>query len=111
MSIGNARDMFRNMKVATRFRNISAATTLNPYDKTVVVDSSSGAVTVTLPQVTEAKGQTLNVICPNGNTNSVTIQDQNESYGWSDITVNGANEAHMLISDGVKWTVSPIGIG
>lgn len=110
MSVQDARAFGRNLKVADRHRAISADTTLNPQDKTVVVDSSSNTVRVTLPYVSVARGQTITIHCPNANIQDVTIEDQNDSYSWSDITVNGANESHMLVSDGSKWTVSPITI-
>jgi hypothetical protein len=63
--------------------------TMKPYESVVGVDTTGGAVTITLPYVAEANGKTYSVIDV-GNyagTNNITVQDNNESRAWADKTV------------------------
>ncbi len=62
--------------VVAMFRGIRTVTTTQPLTKndfTVLVDASAGLVTVTLPSVNEAPGQTINVKKVDATANLVTI--------------------------------------
>lgn len=62
--------------VVAMFRGIRTVTTTQPLTKndfTVLVDASAGPVTVTLPSVNEAPGQTINVKKVDATANLVTI--------------------------------------
>ena len=68
-------------------------------------DGTSGAITITLPAVSEAKGRFYSIICRNADAvNTVTIQDQDESECWAnDIVLNGKCDRLFLYSDGLAW--------
>lgn len=68
-------------------------------------DADSGAITITLPSVSLAKGRIYSIICRNADgVNTVTIQDQNDSECWlGDFTMNGKCDRLLLYSDGLAW--------
>jgi len=70
-------------------------------------DGDSGAITITLPRVTEAKGRFYSIIVRNADgTNTVTIADKNDSECWlGDIVLNGKCDRSLLYSDGLAWHV------
>lgn len=77
--------------------------TLGVHDRVVEVDSDSSAVTLTLPQVDEAAGKIFTFTANDGVTNAVTVQDNDESKNWSDITLGSDNATLVLYSDGITW--------
>jgi hypothetical protein len=83
---------------------VTAADTLAAYEQTVLVDSTDGAFALTLPPVSEARGliYTLYFMTDGGD---VTIQDQDDSFDWSDKTFAAADDSVALYSDGRKWYV------
>ena len=80
----------------------AATLTLDVDDAFVNVDSSAAAATVTLPSVSEAKGRIVDIDCPDGASNNVTIQDKNDDAALTDIVVAAAGYA-TLYSTGRKW--------
>lgn len=79
-------------------------TTLGVNDQVVIVDSSSAAVTITLPAVDRAQGRTYFIHAESGNTNAVTVADADDSRNFEgDYTLNLANDRMALMSDGMKW--------
>lgn len=85
---------------------ITSATTLDVYDQMVRCSASpsTGAYTITLPRVEQARGRFYAIFATDADgTNAITVQDQDESQDWSDITLNGANDGVLLYSDGQKW--------
>jgi len=68
-------------------------------------DKVSGAIVLTLPRVAEAKGRFYSIICRDADpTNTVTIQDRDDSECWpSDIVMNGKCDRLLLYSDGLAW--------
>jgi len=68
-------------------------------------DGVSGAITITLPRVSEAKGRFYSIICRNADAvNTVTIQDRDDSECWAkDIVMNGKCDRLFLYSDGLAW--------
>jgi len=68
---------------------------------------ATGAFTITLPPVTEAKGRFYSLIARDADgTNTITIQDRDESECWDgDITFNGKCDKVLLYSDGLAWLV------
>ena len=68
-------------------------------------DGDSGAITITLPPVAEAKGRWYSIICRNADAvNTITIQDKDDSECWvGDITMDGKCDRLLLYSDGLAW--------
>lgn len=66
----------------------------------------SGALTVTLPPVAQAKGLTFTVFAQTA-TAAVTLEDKSDSQDWEgDFTLDAANDYVVLRSDGLKWYVT-----
>jgi len=80
----------------------TAAATLALYERTVLADSTAGAFAITLPAVAEARGliYAITQIVDNGN---VTVQDQDDSYGWADMVLTAVADHVLLYSDGRVW--------
>lgn len=72
------------------------------YDYVVRVDSTEGALNITLPSVAEAAGRIYSIFFETDG-GDVTIQDQDESQDWSDITLTAEDDCALLYSDGMKW--------
>ncbi len=80
----------------------SAAATLRLDQRIVQADTSGGAFAITLPPVNEAIGMMFSFrVAVAGN--ALTVQDQNESEGWADITLDAVNDRVVVYSDGVSW--------
>lgn len=81
---------------------VTAAYTMTVRDYVVRADSTAGAFSLTLPPVIDAAGRfyAIHFSTDGGN---VTIQDQDDSENWSDLTMTAANDGVVLYSDGRKW--------
>ena len=69
-------------------------------------DGDSGAITITLPPVAEAKGRFYSICVRNADAvNTVTIQDrQDDSECWlGDVVYDGKCDGNIWYSDGLKW--------
>lgn len=78
--------------------------TLKLYEQTVYVIATAGAVTITLPNVLEAMGLIFSVYCEDiTDPATVTVQDQDESLGWSDLSLTAGLDHVLLYSDGLQW--------
>ena len=82
------------------------ATTLLPNQQICIVDSGDGTVTITLPNVGDAKGKTYFIQATTGNTNAVTVTDGGDDALWSDITdLDAANDYLGVLSLGYRWVI------
>lgn len=79
--------------------------TTRDYVLRPAADGTSGAITITLPPVAEAKGRFYSIICRNADAvNTITVQDQDDSECWAgDHTLNGKCDKLLLYSDGLAW--------
>ena len=68
-----------------------------------VSTSSATDVVLTLPPVIEAKGMFFSFFMVLSNTGDCTIQDQDDSAGWSDMKMTATNDMVLLYSDGHTW--------
>ena len=60
---------------------------------------------MTLPPVNVCQGQFLSIALPDYTSNTVTVQDQDDSEDWTDISLNADQDGALLFSDGIKWWV------
>ena len=78
--------------------------TLDVFEQICLIDTDTvdGTFTVTLPPVGEAKGKfySINLVDDGGN---VTVQDQDDSYDWTNQTLTADADGVLLFSDGMKW--------
>jgi len=93
--------------IVDKFNDVGEDYQMKTYDYVMrpSADGTSGAITITLPPVAEAKGRLYSIICRNADAvNTVTIQDKDDSECWpGDITMNGKCDAVLLYSDGLAW--------
>jgi len=71
-------------------------------------DHASGAITITLPPVSEARGRFYAIVCRNADpVHTVTIEDFNDdSECWEgDIVMDGKCDEQLMYSDGMKWHI------
>ena len=91
-----------NEAALNQFAKKTADATLKLYETQVRADSTAGAMTITLPPVSEAAGLMFSIILETDGGN-LTIQDQDDSYNWSDLTCDDALDGFLLYSDGFIW--------
>lgn len=81
----------------------TANITLKVYQTVVEIVVAAETITVTLPSVAEAYGQIYTIFVNITNGGTVTVQDQDESYEWSNIVLNADNEHVALYSNSRRW--------
>lgn len=83
---------------------VGAAATLKVTDQTVVL-TVTGAYTVTLPEVAEARGRMYSFTQSPGvtGTGDITITDAGDDASFTDVIIDAENEKATLYSDGVHW--------
>ncbi len=79
--------------------------TMSVRDYVLRPDATAAAITVTLPPVALARGRFYSVMAHfANNTNTITIQDQDDSVGWSeDLVLNEKGRGTIFYSDGREW--------
>jgi hypothetical protein len=96
-------------EVVDKYINPAADVTMTTRDYVVrpSADIGSGAITITLPNVSEAKGRFYSIIARNADAvNTITIQDDDDSECWvGDIVLNEKCDRCLLYSDGLAWHV------
>jgi hypothetical protein len=94
-------------EVVDKYINPNADVQMTTRDYVVrpSADEVSGAITITLPPVAEAKGRFYSILCRNADAvNTITITDNNDSECWpNDIVMNGKCDRLFLYSDGLAW--------
>lgn len=83
----------------------NANATLTVNQQIVEVASDTSEATITLPNVSEAKGRIYSITAPNGGTNTVTVQDNDESVDWADQSLDAANDQLVVQSDGRRYNI------
>ena len=91
------REQLRDEKFVTKL----VTATLKPYELFVNIDSSAGAMTITMAPVAEMRGKfvTLYVTAVTG---GITIA-AGDSVDFSAPTFNGADDGCVFYSDGIHW--------
>lgn len=105
----NKGGMSQLVGVSNNILYLTAAATLR-LDQRIIRASSStvlgGAFAITLPPVGEAAGMIFTVYADSIlNTATITVQDQNESVGWSDLALTATGDHICIYSDGLTWHV------
>lgn len=84
---------------------VTAAQTLKPYENVVEFTQLAASFAVTLPNVAEAAGRFFSLHVVDANSEAVTLQDQDESVDWSNLTIDADADGVLLYSDGRKWWI------
>lgn len=79
--------------------------TTRDYVVRPAADGVSGAFTVYLPPVAEAKGRFYSIVCRNADAvNTITVADLDDSECWAgDVTLNSKCDRVLAYSDGLCW--------
>lgn len=89
--------------------DITATKELAVHEQIVVVGTTTGNITITLPAVGEAIGKLFSIHAPTigTDTNTITLEDKNnDSIDWGgDYTLAADNDRILLFSDGRVWWV------
>ena len=100
-------------EVVDKYINPNADVQMTSRDYVVrpSADAVSGAITVTLPPVSEARGRFYSVVARQADAvNTITITDNDDSECWlADIVFDGKCDKMLFYSDGLCW--HPIGTG
>lgn len=101
---GDHRDTFAKQD---RFDSVSADAVMDVNDNVLHVTGFSGAVAITLPPVANAAGQVYAIkVLGDASVNNVTVQDQDESRGWTDQACSNASGGTIVVySDGEEWHI------
>ncbi len=95
----------QHQSVVDKYHNPFADYQMTSRDYVLRPYTVAASITVTLPPVTECKGRFYSIrarACTL--TNTITIQDQDESEGWEgDIVLYAAGQGCLLYSDGLAW--------
>ena len=82
----------------------NANLTMTTRDYVVRAIASSGTVTITLPPVAEAVGRFYSIIARTASrTYPITIQDNDDSEGWIDMSLYADGDKAIFYSDGMAW--------
>jgi len=95
-----------NQQVPYSLTNVTAARTLRTYE-TFVEITSTGAYTITLPKVAEARGNTYNFRAATLAGN-VTL-NSTDALNWTNIIFDTAGDKARIYSDGRTWHVLTAG--
>lgn len=105
MQVGDRQARIMSEQLPSNDRvTVVAAKTLATYERVVLVDTTVGAFTVTLPPVGESKGNTISIhfITDGGDC---TISDGGDSRNWTDQVMTAVDDRVLLYSDGLIWWV------
>lgn len=82
----------------------TASATLAAYEQVVQATPNEVAdITITLPPVAEMAGKFVSVYSTANATYNVVVQDQDDSLGWSDMTLTTSADMVLLYSNGITW--------
>lgn len=82
---------------------VTAASTLTVRQTTVQGDTTSGAMTTTLPPVAEARGKIFSFYFLTDNSADWTITDYGDETKFTDIVLDDAGDTALVYSDGSFW--------
>jgi hypothetical protein len=94
-------------------RSVTAAATLDPSDTVVLIDTSGGAFTLTMPPVDQCAGRHYSLYLVAGATTACTVQASGtsayaDSDEWGgDYTMDAADDRILFYCDGrMFWEVN-----
>jgi len=91
-------------QVLDNVKFVSADYAMSENDQSVYVDASGGNVTITLPNVAEAKGRIYCIVVTAVDTTTVTVTGKGDTLtSFSDVTLDAAGAEAVLYSDGINW--------
>lgn len=86
-------------------KKITASYTVQPSDEVILVDATSAAVTITLPDAVGNANQTLYIKKTDGSGNAVTVSGVNSQTidGNSSVSLSSQYATLTVTSDGANW--------
>lgn len=103
------RPNFDAMKVALpdffRALEVDGDTTELTIRNRIVHVTQTTTGNITLPAVGDFVGETVAIYIASYAAGTLTIQDKDDSFNWTDIDLGSADESLVLYSDGIQWFV------
>lgn len=96
----------QNRDRSARPLQVTAALKMTVDDMVIraTADTATDSYTITLPNVTEARGRTYSIHATIANAKAITLQDNDESDDFDgDYTLDTDNDGILLYSDGIMW--------
>lgn len=91
-------------EVVDKYVNPVASYQMTTRDYVVRPNSAAGAMTITLPSVSEARGRTYSILARSADgTKTITITDKNDSESFTDLVMKLTADRLVLYSDGLAW--------
>lgn len=94
--------------IVDKYHDPQANYQMTPYDYVLrpQANGQTGAITITLPPVAEAKGRWYSIVAREADAiNTITVEDKDDSECWvGDIVMDAKCNTLLLYSDGLKWT-------
>lgn len=108
MSRQTIHNLVNDLQVADKIVHVTDTTyQMKVQDSLVICDTTSNAITITLPPVAEAAGKIFTIILNVDGGNDVTVTDYQTDSWYStdifDITMNDIGDGNCLYSDGFAW--------
>lgn len=100
------RNKHTNYRQLVSLPAVVAAVTLGLNNRFVrcTANTATNNYSITLPPVAEAVGIKISIHATLiANSKAVTVQDQDDSQDWSDLTIDVTADGVLLFSDGMKW--------
>lgn len=98
--------LWRHVNYTTAIKSISAAYTAKPDDGIILVDTSGGAITVTLPLASGLKTKIFTIKKNTNSANNITVARSGTDTideGTSKTVSGTSYEYSRFISDGSNW--------
>jgi len=83
---------------------ITATYAMVPTDVNVVV-TAGGAITLTLPPISECSGKIFTIRRPGDSTHAVTLTDKGDSIDWDNKTLDATEDAIAVYAGAQKWFI------
>ena len=93
-------------EVVDKFCDPVVSYQMTTRDYVVRPSALTGAITLTLPPVAEAKGRWYSIIARSVAGGNITIEDKDDSECWpGDVLLDAICDRALLYSDGLTWWV------
>jgi len=73
------------------------------HDRVNIYDTTSNAITATLPAVAEAAGMIFTFHLQTDGGNDLTITDAGDETDFVDVVIKAVNRGGIIYSDGIHW--------
>ena len=103
---GAQQGFFETYMADPQIVSVTAAKTLGVTEQCVRAVITTGAFTIKLPNVSEARGRWYSIRAAVSGGGAITLSDNaTESEDWANKTLDADGDGIFLVSDGKRWIV------